>query len=94
MAFDAMDILSRRGDVKARLTKWVQGAAPGESIEYYRGNLAHDRCLGDVAVAAPASNAGNAAMSLYMAGLVDLVQSRVADGVCAYIAIKRRGVRR
>lgn len=75
------------------LTLWLQRAKPGERIEYHRGLLMYDRCARpqthrEFVQACEADNAGYAAWYWYEAGAVDLVQQRIDERSCAYLAVR------
>lgn len=61
------------------LNKWFQGAFPGFSVQYYRGQT--PQSVLDIFLQA---------RSLYEQGKVCLVQRRYGPGDYSYLAIKRR----
>lgn len=61
------------------LDAWALIAAPGESRQYHRGELACSRSM-----------IGVAAMRLAERGLVDLVQKRNGEGDYSYFAVRRQ----
>lgn len=64
---------------------WVVGSAPGDVVEYHRGLLARDRAMPK---AHEIDMLGTAAWQSCAAGRVALVQRRIGEGVCAYLAIR------
>ena len=65
-------------------TRWQMTAQPGDVITYHQGNLMADKISAEVRAV------GSAAWAAYERGLVELVQKRVGEGCCAYIAIARK----
>lgn len=72
---------------------WVAQAVPGDRLEYYRGFLAHDTFSCATALTdkdrAELKNLASRAFRAFEAGLVHLVQERLATDRFAYIAIAR-----
>lgn len=64
---------------------WIATAKPGDVVEYHRGLLARDRAMPK---AHDLDVLGAAAWHAHTAGRVSLVQRRIDDGVCAYLAIR------
>ncbi len=67
---------------------WIATAKPGDVVEYHRGLLARDRAMPK---AHEIDMLGAAAWQSCTAGRVALVQRRIGDGVCAYLAIRTGG---
>jgi hypothetical protein len=66
---------------------WLASAAPGHTIVYYAGSLAHDRGTDD-APNADIDATATAAMAAFDAGAVHLVQRRCKGGA-EYLAVRR-----
>lgn len=74
---------------------WIADARAGDRVEYFSGNLAIDRAVGEGSSLPfrSAAMANAIANVFYAAGterepLVHLVQVRAAAGVCRYIAVR------
>jgi hypothetical protein len=72
---------------------WIGQAKPGERLEYHRGFLAHDTFSCATALSdkdrAELKKLASRAFWAFEAGLVHLVQERLATDRFAYIAIAR-----
>jgi hypothetical protein len=79
-----------------KFRNWLLLATPGEQVVYHTGHLASERertreehgMLITVAVD-PEDAVGWEAWRAYEIGLVELVQRRVDENVCDYIAVKK-----
>lgn len=78
---------------KTALIARLADAQPGDQIIYWRGHIAFDSCLGRGMREVDRYRLrclARLAWDMATDGRVDLVQSRIAPGACAYIAIARR----
>lgn len=71
-----------------RMRMWLKSAQRGNRITYHTGNLQADRQT-KLPVATTIDGIARVAYQASQAGVVDLVQRRVSDGVCAYEAVMR-----
>jgi len=73
---------------------WAAQAAPGEMFEYHRGFLGVDRTGGGRPMSAARRTelirTSDHALQLAEAGVVDLIQRRLASDTFCYLAVMRR----
>ncbi len=81
--------LIRAATTAAELRLWAREAEPGDAVEYHVGHLGADRQLRT----APSSldALADAAMEMFAAGSLHLVQQRLGPRRFRYLAIRRSG---
>jgi hypothetical protein len=76
---------------RAELQSWIAGAKPGERLTYHCGFLTLDRAQGSRLAAGERARldaVAKHALAAAEAGLIHLVQRRLAAGTSKYIAVK------
>ncbi len=78
-----------------RLVDWLVGASSGETIAYYRGHLAHDRCKSRLVLTSDERRrliaVANRIMAASDQGLVIPLQRRVGPHEWLYLAVRASG---
>jgi hypothetical protein len=78
-------------DDESQFVAWLSKSSPGEICTYHYGILMRDRQTaphGTMRKGTQLDNLANAVMAAADGGAVKLVQRRIDEGMCQYLAVK------
>lgn len=87
------DMTNREVDDESKFVTWLTRSKPGDRCTYHYGLLMRDRQTsprGDtIRKGTQLDHLANAVMAAHSGGFVKLVQKRIDDGMCQYMAVKQ-----